>query len=57
MKKKTWGIILVVLGSLGLLGGITNGSIFAMGIFTLIGFLVPIGLCFYFGIKWIKGKK
>ena len=54
MKKKTWGIILVVLGAMGLLGGLINGSIFAMGFVPMIGFLAGVVACFYFGIKFIK---
>ena len=57
MKKKTWGIILLVIAALGLLGGITNGSLFAMGVVPMIGFLGAIGACVYFGIKFIKSGK
>lgn len=54
MKKKTWGIILIVLGAMGIIGGIANGSILSMGAVSLIGFFAAAGACFYFGIKLIK---
>ena len=58
MTKKTWGIILIVLGALGILGGFANGSILAMGPISLIGFLAAAGACFFFGIRMImKDKK
>jgi len=54
VKKKTWGIILIVLGAMGIIGGIANGSILSMGVASLIGFFAAAGACFYFGIKLIK---
>lgn len=54
MKKKTWGIILVVIGALAIIGGFANGSILAMGFISLLGFLATAGACFYFGFKLMK---
>lgn len=54
MKKKTWGIIFIILGALGIIGGFANGSIISMGVISLIGFLAGAGVLFYFGFKWIK---
>ena len=57
MKKKTWGIILLVIAALGLLGGIANGSLFSMGVVPMIGFLAVPVVCIFFGIKFIKSGK
>ena len=54
MKKKTWGIILLVLAGMGLLGGIANGTFANSGIVELIGFCAAIGLCAFFGFKFTK---
>lgn len=57
MKKKTWGIILIVLGAMGLLGGFANGSLTSMEPIPLVGFLAAVAVCFFFGIKLIaKGE-
>lgn len=54
MKKKTWGIILLVIAGLGLLGGITNGSLASMEPVSLVGFLALPAICVYFGLKLIN---
>ena len=54
MKKKTWGIILIVLAAMGILGSLANGSLLSMGGFTLVGFFAAFAALLYFGIKFIK---
>ena len=54
MKKKTWGIIMLVLAGMALLGGVANGSLFAMGPIPMVGFLAALGALIYFGIKFVK---
>lgn len=57
MKKKTWGIILIVLAIMGVAGGLINGSLLAMGGIEMIGFFVGVALLVFFGIKLInKGE-
>ena len=57
MKKKTWGIILIVLAIMGVAGGLINGALLAMGGIEMIGFFVGVALLVFFGIKLInKGE-
>ena len=60
--KLIFGIILIVLGGMGLVGGVTNGSLLSINfmsadIFYLIGYLAVVGLFFYFGVRLIKKSK
>ena len=48
---------MIVLAGMGILGSAANGTLFAMGIITMIGFLAAAAALVYFGIKVIKEDK
>ena len=57
MKKKTWGIILIVLGIAAIAGGLANGSLTDMvqnEPMVLAGFLAGAFVCFYYGFNLIR---
>lgn len=57
MKKKTWGIILVVIALAGVLGGVANGSLTTMEPIPMVGFFGAVAVALFFGIKFIIKDK
>lgn len=55
--KLILGIVLIVLGGMGLVGGVVNGSLLSMNILSIIGYLAVDILLFYFGVRLIKKSK
>ena len=59
-KNKTWGIVLLVLAGVALLGTFANGTFSDMGNQNpgfYVGFFSGFALLIFFGLKFLFGKK